>query len=70
MNPVYKDGIIIIENGKEIGEIYPIYEDYNSWGCLYYSSDTGADGIDTKEEALEWLKDLANEYKQDMELKC
>jgi len=56
--------VIKSKNGKSVGEIY---QDENGWGCLHYGADYGADCMDSREEALESLKDLAVENRQDHE---
>lgn len=58
--------VIKSKNGKPIGEIY---RDASGWGCFHYNADNGADCIASREEALEWLKDLADEYRQDRRLR-
>jgi hypothetical protein len=57
--------VIKSKNGKPVGEIY---QDGNSWGAFHYKADRGYDFIDSREEALEWLKDLHDEYRQDRSL--
>ena len=56
--------VIKSKNGKSVGEIY---QDENGWGCLHYGADYGADFMDSREEALQSLKDVAVEYRQDQE---
>lgn len=58
--------VIKSKNGKPVGEIY---QDDSGWGCFHYKADNGADSIETREEALEWLKDIAEEYRQDRSLR-
>jgi hypothetical protein len=58
--------VIKSKNGKPIGEIY---QDASGWGCFHYKADNGADSIESREEALEWLKDLHDEYRQDRSLR-
>lgn len=58
--------VIKSKNGKPVGEIY---QDGAGWGCFHYKADYGADSIDSREEALEWLKDIAEEYRQDRSLR-
>jgi len=58
--------VIKSKNGKPVGEIY---QDANGWGCFHYKADNGADSISSREEALEWLKDLHDEYRQDRSLR-
>jgi len=59
---VYPDAKVIkSKNGKPIGEIY---QDTHGWGCFHYKADNGGDGMSSKEEALELLKDMHNEHKQ------
>jgi len=58
--------VIKSRNGKPVGEIY---QDENGWGCFHYKADNGADSIESREEALEWLKDIAEEYRQDRNLR-
>ena len=53
--------VIKSKNGKPIGEIY---QDTYGWGCFHYKADNGADGMSSKEEALEQLKDMHNEHRQ------
>jgi hypothetical protein len=53
--------VIKSRNGKPVGEIY---QDENGWGCLHYKADFGADGMSSREEALEQLKDMHDERKQ------
>ena len=53
--------VIKSKNGKPIGEIY---QDEYGWGCLHYKADFGADGMSNREEALEQLKDMHNERRQ------
>ena len=57
-NTAYPNATVIKTNkGKEIGEIYPMEDEENQWGYLLYSTDFGKDMIDSKEDALEALKD-------------
>jgi len=58
--------VIKSRNGKPVGEIY---QDASGWGCFHYRADNGADSIGSREEALEWLKDIAEEYRQDRSLR-
>ena len=58
--------VIKSKNGKPVGEIY---QDASGWGCFHYKADNGADSIESREEALEWLKDIAEEYRQDRSLR-
>ena len=58
--------VIKSRNGKPVGEIY---QDASGWGCFHYGADNGADSIESREEAVEWLKDLHNEYRQDRSLR-
>lgn len=58
--------VIKSKNGKPVGEIY---QDASGWGCFHYGADNGADSISSREEAIEWLKDLHNEYRQDRSLR-
>jgi hypothetical protein len=53
--------VIKSKSGKSIGEIY---QDKAGWGAFHYKSDNGADSMRSKEEALEHLKDMHNEYRQ------
>ena len=50
--------VIKSKNGKPVGEIY---QDGNSWGAFHYRADRGYDFIDSREEAIEALKDLHQE---------
>jgi hypothetical protein len=50
--------VIKSKNGKPIGEIY---QDGNSWGAFHYRADRGYDFIDSREEAIEALRDLHQE---------
>jgi hypothetical protein len=50
--------IIKSKNGKPVGEIY---QDGNSWGAFHYRADRGYDLIDSREDAIEALKDLHQE---------
>jgi hypothetical protein len=50
--------VIKSKNGKPVGEIY---QDGNSWGCFHYRADRGYDFINSREEAIEALKDLHQE---------
>ena len=50
--------VIKSKNGKPVGEIY---QDGNSWGCFHYKADRGYDFIDSREDAIEALKDLHQE---------
>ena len=50
--------VIKSKNGRPVGEIY---QDGNSWGCFHYRADRGYDMIDTREDAIEALKDLHQE---------
>ena len=72
---VYPNGEIIRDgSGEEIGEVYPMEKDdmfkgkfdnkgaQGEWGYLHYASDLGGDGIDTKEDALQMLKDDHDQY--------
>jgi hypothetical protein len=58
--------VIKSKNGKPVGEIY---QDASGWGVFHYKADNGADSIGSREEALEWLKDLHDEYRQDRSLR-
>ena len=58
--------VIKSKNGKPLGEIY---QDKSGWGCFHYKADNGADCIDSREEALFWLKELNDEYRQDRSLR-
>jgi len=53
--------VIKSKNGKSIGEIY---QDEYGWGCFHYKADNGGDGMSSKEEALEQLKDMHNEHRR------
>jgi len=53
-----KAEVIKSKNGKPIGEIY---QDGNTWGCFHYRADRGYDMIDSREDAIEALKDLHQE---------
>ena len=56
---VYPNATVIkSKNGRPVGEIY---QDGNSWGCFHYRADRGYDMIDTREDAIEALKDLHQE---------
>jgi hypothetical protein len=50
--------VIKSKNGKPVGEIY---QDGNSWGAFHYRADRGYDFIDSREDAIEALKDLHQE---------
>ena len=50
--------VIKSKNGKPVGEIY---QDGNYWGAFHYKADRGYDFIDSREEAIEALKDLHQE---------
>jgi len=50
--------IIKSKNGKPVGEIY---QDGNSWGAFHYRADRGYDLIDSREDAIEALRDLHQE---------
>jgi len=50
--------VIKSKNGKPVGEIY---QDGNDWGCFHYRADRGYDMIDSREDAIEALKDLHQE---------
>ena len=50
--------VIKSKNGKPVGEIY---QDGNSWGCFHYRADRGYDFIDSREDAIEALRDLHQE---------
>jgi hypothetical protein len=50
--------VIKSKNGKPIGEIY---QDGNSWGAFHYRADRGYDLIDSREDAIEALRDLHQE---------
>ena len=50
--------VIKSKNGKPVGEIY---QDGNYWGAFHYRADHGYDFIDSREEAIEALKDLHQE---------
>ena len=58
--------VIKSKNGKPVGEIY---QDASGWGCHHYNADLGADCIESRAEAIEWLKDLHDEHRQDRSLK-
>ncbi len=47
--------VIKSKNGRPVGEIY---QDGNSWGCFHYRADRGYDMIDSREDAIQALKDL------------
>lgn len=50
--------VIKSKNGKPVGEIY---QDGNSWGAFHYKADRGYDFIDSREDAVQALKDLHQE---------
>jgi len=50
--------VIKSKNGKPVGEIY---QDGNSWGAFHYRADRGYDLIDSREDAIEALRDLHQE---------
>jgi GNAT superfamily N-acetyltransferase len=50
--------VIKSKNGKPVGEIY---QDGNSWGAFHYRADRGYDLIDSREDAIQALKDLHQE---------
>ena len=50
--------VIKSKNGKPVGEIY---QDGDGWGCFHYKADRGYDMIDSREDAIEALKDLHQE---------
>jgi hypothetical protein len=50
--------VIKSKNGKPVGEIY---QDGNSWGAFHYRADRGYDFIDSREDAIEALRDLHQE---------
>ena len=50
--------VIKSKNGKPLGEIY---QDNDGWGCFYYKADRGYDMIDSREDAMQALKDLHSE---------
>ena len=50
--------VIKSKNGKPVGEIY---QDGNYWGAFHYRADRGYDFIDSREKAIEVLKDLHQE---------
>ena len=50
--------VINSKKGKPVGEIYP---DGDRWGAFHYGADRGYDGIDSKDEAIEALRELHNE---------
>jgi hypothetical protein len=50
--------VIKLRNGRPIGEIY---QDENGWGFFHYGMDGGNDFIDSREDAIEGLRDLHQE---------
>lgn len=59
---VYPNAIVIhTKRGRAVGEIY---QDQNGWGCFHYRLDTGADGMDNRDQALEELQDMHSNYLQ------
>lgn len=59
---VYPNAIVIrTKRGQEVGEIYQT--ESGDWGCFHYKVDSGYDGMDTKEEAYEELKQMHDEYR-------
>lgn len=50
--------VIKSKNGRPVGEIY---QDGNSWGCFHYRADRGYEFLDSREDAIEALKDLHQE---------
>jgi hypothetical protein len=50
--------VIKSKNGKPVGEIY---QDVNSWGAFHYRADRGYDLIDSREDAIEALRNLHQE---------
>jgi hypothetical protein len=50
--------VIKLRNGRPIGEIY---QDENGWGFFHYGMDSGNDFIDSREDAIEGLRDLHQE---------
>jgi hypothetical protein len=50
--------VIKSRNGRPVGEIY---QDENGWGFFHYGMDSGNDFIDSREDAIEGLRDLHQE---------
>lgn len=50
--------VIKSKNGRPVGEIY---QDNDGWGCFHYKADRGYDMIDSREDAIQALKDLHSE---------
>jgi hypothetical protein len=50
--------VIKSRNGRPVGEIY---QDENGWGFFHYRMDSGNDFIDSREDAIEGLRDLHQE---------
>jgi len=50
--------VIKSRNGRPVGEIY---QDENGWGFFHYRMDGGNDFIDSREDAIEGLRDLHQE---------
>lgn len=62
MNTVYPNAIVVrTKRGQEVGEIYQTPS--GDWGCFHYKIDSGYDGMDTKEEAYDELKQMHDEYR-------
>ena len=53
--------VIKSKNGKPVGEIY---QDGNTWGAFHYKADYGADGMASRDDAIEELKFIHNEHRQ------
>ena len=58
---MYLVEVIKSSNGKKIGEIY---QHDGGWGCLHYKSDQGSEYNDTREDALQTLNNLHNQFKR------
>lgn len=51
--------VIKSKNGKPIGEIYQ--DSDGTWGAFHYRADRGADGMDSREDAIEELRFIHSE---------
>jgi hypothetical protein len=61
-NTIYPNARVIkTKKGRKVGEIYPLENWSDHWGCFHYNADRGYEGMESAEEALEALKDMNEE---------
>jgi tetratricopeptide (TPR) repeat protein len=51
--------VIKTKKGRAVGELY---QDESGWGCFHYKADFGADGMDSRDQALDQLKEMEYDH--------